>query len=319
MRRILLILLALAIFPAGLRSEPDDSARLPLTIEQYSTEINDVRATVLQLKNDPTQIDPLLQRLPENTWHVNDGGREFQVPTNGLRNELQDWQKKQDPALLDQVAAQLDARIADLQGYEGNARDPAVQRALLNTILARREFSAVHKETWLDRVKRRIFEGLLRLLGKAFASSIPEISNVVVYGLVLIAVLGVGYWMYRSIRENARLETIMPVPLAVSAKEWPVWLSEARAAGARGDWREAVHLAYWSGISFLEAQGAWRADKARTPREYLQLVQENPARRTALRTLTQRLESVWYGMSEADSAVFDQTLADLERLGCPCN
>lgn len=320
MRRVFLILLALSVYPASLRCAPDTSTQAPLTAEQYSSELDELRSAVQQLKDDPTQIDPVLQRIPQDVWHVNDGGRDLQVPSAGLRSNLQEWQKKQDPALLDGVITQLDARIADLRAYRGGTQDVSTQRTVLNTILARREFSSVHGPTWLDRLKQRINEFLFRLLGKAISSSvIPEIGDVVVYGLILIAVLGVAYWMYRSLRDSTKLETIMPVPVGVSAKEWPVWLREARAAGARGDWREAVHLAYWGGISFLEAQGAWRADRARTPREYLQLVQEHPERRTALRALTQRLESVWYGMSQADPAAFDQTLVDLQKLGCPCN
>ena len=137
--------------------------------------------------------------------------------------------------------------------------------------------------------------------------------------LAVCAVLGVAYWMYRSLRESANLETIMPHPVPVSAKQWPLWLQEARAAAARGDFREAVHLTYWSGISFLEAQGAWRPDSARTPREYLRLLPANSERQPALRSLTNRLELVWYGMGDVNSEVFQQSLTELEKLGCPCN
>jgi hypothetical protein len=163
-------------------------------------------------------------------------------------------------------------------------------------------------------------EWLIRFLGRAIASSaIPAISNIVVYGLIAIAVLVLAIWMYRSIRESARLETIMPVAVPVSAKEWPLWLAEARAAATRGEWREAVHLSYWGGISFLEAQGSWRPDAARTPREYLRLLPPTSAHQPALRSLTQKLERVWYGMQAADADSFQQTLAELEKLGCPCN
>jgi hypothetical protein len=39
----------------------------------------------------------------------------------------------------------------------------------------------------------------------------------------------------------------------------------------------------------------------------------------ALRALTRRLEAVWYGMQTADANGFQQTLAELERLGCSCS
>ena len=117
----------------------------------------------------------------------------------------------------------------------------------------------------MDRLKQRITELIIRLLGRAFSSSaVPVISNIVVYGLIALAVLALAYWMYRSVRDSARLETIMPVGAPVSAKGWLLWISEARAAAARGDCRDAIHLAYWAGISFLEMQGAWHPDIART-------------------------------------------------------
>jgi hypothetical protein len=125
--------------------------------------------------------------------------------------------------------------------------------------------------------------------------------------------------MYRSLRDGTRLETIMPVAMPVSAKEWPIWMSEARAAASRGEWRDAIHLAYWGGISFLEAGGAWRPDLARTPREYLRLLPATSAQHPTLHALTVRLEGVWYGMQTASADGFEQTLAELERLGCPCN
>jgi uncharacterized protein DUF4129 len=124
-------------------------------------------------------------------------------------------------------------------------------------------------------------------------------------------------WMYRTIRSSAAHETILAGPLPVSAKEWTVWLAEARAAANRGDWRDAIHLAYWCSISYLEARGVWRPDRARTPREYLRLMPPSSADRPALAALTQGFELVWYGMQDADADAFAQALAQLKKLGCP--
>jgi hypothetical protein len=158
------------------------------------------------------------------------------------------------------------------------------------------------------------------LLGKIFSSSaIPMVSNILVYGLIAVAILAAAYWMYRSLRDGTRLETIMPVAMHVSAKEWSIWMSEARAAAAREQWQDAIHLAYWAGISFLEAKGSWRPDSARTPREYLRLLPASSALHPTLRALTMRLEGVWYGMQIAGADGFEQTLSELERLGCPCH
>ena len=276
-------------------------------------------AQTRKLKNEPQRANEVLKAIP-GAWSVTADNRTFEVSTQNIRRDLGAWQQKPDSELLDRVVQHLETLLYEAAAYEAPAADASSRRVLLNNILARGEFNRVHGQTWVDRLKQRWTELLVRLLGRALSSSaIPTISDVVVYGLIVIAVLVLAYWMYRSVRDGAKLETIMPAAMPVSAKEWPLWISEARAAAARGDWREAIHLAYWGSISFLEMQGAWRPDVARTPREYLRLLPAASDHLPALRALTVRLETVWYGMQAADADVFQQTLAELERLGCPCN
>src|SRR6202521_5702586 len=81
-----------------------------------------------------------------------------------------------------------------------------------------------------------------------------------------LALLAVAYWMYRTIRSNAGVEAIAPLSLSVSSKGWKLWMKEARLAAESGNWRDAIHLGYWCGISFLEAQELWRPATARPPR-----------------------------------------------------
>jgi hypothetical protein len=121
---------------------------------------------------------------------------------------------------------------------------------------------------------------------------------------------------FRFIRRPAAAGSVVPDRPFVSQKESSVWLSEANAAAARGDWREAVRLAYWCAVSFLEDQGAWRPDRARTPREYLRLLPASSDHRPGLTELTRTFELVWYGAEEADSRRFAEALAHLERMGC---
>jgi hypothetical protein len=206
---------------------------------------------------------------------------------------------------------------SDAAAFAAAAPDTSANRARLNGILAAPEFSNIHGPTWLDRMKQRLEGFLLRWLGRAFASSvIPAIGDVAVYGLITLAVLLLAYWMYRVIRNSGELESILPFPLPVSSKEWTLWMAESRAAADRGNWRDAIHLAYWCGVCFLEAQGLWRPDSARTPREYLQLLPSSSEHQPALVALTRSFEVVWYGKQEADADTFSRTLAQLEKLGC---
>jgi hypothetical protein len=96
-------------------------------------------------------------------------------------------------------------------------------------------------------------------------------------------------WRIRLVPESG------PGAGAASARDWQLWLADARRAAAAGLWREAIHFVYWAAISRLEAKRLWPADRARTPREYLALVAPEDPRRTRLATLTGSFERVWYG------------------------
>ena len=294
------------------------SATAPLTVQAYVRTLDTALATVREIKVDPQKAEDLAQSLP-SAWLVEADGRSFEISTDTIRQDLDIWQRKRDDASLDSILRHIETLRYEAAAYETPMPDPVSRRALLKNILSRSEFRNVHGQNWLDRLKQQLTDLLIRLLGRAFSSSvIPVVSNILVYGLIVIAAFALAYWMYRSVRGGARVETIMPTAVPVSAKEWPLWLAEARAAAARGEWRDAIHLAYWGGISFLEAQGAWRPDLARTPREYLRLLPATDNHHAALRALTMRLEAIWYGMQTAGAAGFAQTIAELERLGCPC-
>ena len=86
-----------------------------------------------------------------------------------------------------------------------------------------------------------------------------------------------------------------PAAGAASARDWQLWLEDARRAAAAGLWREAIHFVYWASISRLESRRLWPADRARTPREYLALVAPEDPRKAGLARLTGSFELTWYG------------------------
>ena len=320
MRHFLAIWLFLVV-GFGLKTSPAQmvDASSTLTLTQYIQTLDEALAAVHKLSEESKGAAHLVPTLPA-AWHVEVDGQTYEIPTSSIRRDLGAWQAKPTTASLQLILQHLETLRYQAVAYQDTVPDVASRRSLLNNILARGEFKNVRGESWLDRLKQRFYDFLFRLLGKLVSSSsIPMIGDILVYGLIVIAALAVAYWMYRSLRDGTRLETIMPVNVPVSAKEWPIWMAEARAAGARGEWRDAIHLAYWGGISYLEAQGSWRPDRARTPREYLRLLPANSEHQPALRALTMRLEGVWYGMQAAGADGFEKTLAELERLGCPCN
>lgn len=297
---------------------PAAPAANELTPSQYATELDRLSSAVEKLSR-AEEVPALLNSIP-SVRRVQTAQTTFEVSTQWLSIQLADWQQKPDKELKERIVANLQTLRTDALSLEVPLADSASQRAVLNRILAAKEFQNVHGQTWLDRLKQRIFDSLIRLLGKVFSSStISSISDFLVYGLITLAVLVLLYWMYRTIHDGVELGELDLQAPPISSKPWTVWMAEARAAGDQGNWRDAIHLGYWCGISFLEGQGLWRPDIARTPREYLRLLPSTDTNQEALRSLTRSFELVWYGTQQADAGAFSETLTQLEKMGCRSN
>lgn len=286
-----------------------------LTIPEYRAELERLLAAAQELSHSRTVPDSL-EHLPAS-WRVHTVKHDFEISSEGLRRDIRRYQSQKDAANASAIRARLESLRREIDGFELAPPDISARRSALNSILAQREFNDVHGPTRMDRLKRwmleRIFQVLRRLLR---SSAIPTVGEYFVYALIAAAALALLYLVYVSILRNPGFEEVVPRDLPVSAKEWTIWLSEARAAAARGDWRDAIHLAYWAGISFLEREGFWKADRARTPREYLRLISPQSERRETLTALTRIFELAWYAKRESSEQTFMQTLAELEKLGC---
>jgi hypothetical protein len=266
--------------------------------------------------NGSAAVPDALEHLPQS-WRVHTEQGDFEISSEGLRRDVRRYGSERSVANATDVRVRLETLQREIDGFEKSPPDVSAKRSALASILARPEFGDVHGPTWMDRLKRWLFEKLLRFLGGLFRSSaIPTVGKYFVYALIGAAGLALLYLVYRSIFKNPEFEEVVPRDLPVSAKEWTIWLSEARAAAARGDWREAIHLSYWAGISFLEREGFWKPDRARTPREYLRLISVESAQRETLAALTSIFELAWYAKRETSEATFSQALAELEKLGC---
>jgi hypothetical protein len=250
-------------------------------------------------------------------WRVEASGRSFDVSNAWLLRDVRALRARPDQAARDRMLDRLRVLRSEAVSFQQPSPDASGSRALLNDILNRREFRDIHGPTWLDRLRQRVLQVVFDLIERLFGSSaIPTVSSLLVYALIGIAVIVLAAWTVRSIRRSAAAESVVPDRSLISQKESSVWLSEAHAAAARGNWREAVRLVYWCAVSFLEDRGAWRPDRARTPREYLRLLPPSSEERPGLAALTRTFELVWYGAEEADPQRFAEALAHLERMGC---
>jgi hypothetical protein len=287
-----------------------------LTIAQYRAELDQLLVASQQLDSSGRPVPPSLLDVPQS-WRVRAGQKDFEVPAEGLRRDIRRFEQERSLTAASAIRSRIQILRNDLDGFEAPPPDVSSSREHLAALLARPEFRDVHGPTFVDRLKQRLLAVILRMLEFLFRSSaIPTISKFLVYGLIGLAVLTLGYLAYRQIKSASEPETVVPTDLPVSARSWALWLADARAAAAQDNWREAIHLAYWAGISFLEQQGTWRPDRARTPREYLRLLPGSSEHRESLAALTRVFELTWYAKRDADAGVFSQTMEALERLGC---
>lgn len=176
----------------------------------------------------------------------------------------------------------------------------APERGALNKVLSQREFRDLAEPAPRDTVLEKIGDAINNFFNRVaiFSGRSPWIGRAVLWSFLGAVCVGL-MWGLLQLERRWRIRLVpeqnAPAAGAASARDWQLWLEDARRAAAEGRWREAVHFVYWASISRLESKRLWPADRARTPREYLALVAEEDPRKTALATLTRSFERIWYG------------------------
>jgi hypothetical protein len=289
-----------------------------LSPTEYRQQLHDFGARLDQLQDHPEQAAKLETDVPDHV-SVSDGSSEYSVSYEWLRHQLKQFEHaetKSRSVFLQHIRDRLTSLERAAEGYEAQASPPS-DRQKLEQILARREFKKAHGPNWWDILWDKIQHWFARFFERhPLYGNGNDIFQILVYAAVAVAFSMFAIWLKRRLahrREDVSREII---PFAPSAKGWGSWLAEARASAHRRDWRNAVHLAYWAGISFLEEHGAWKPDRARTPREYLRILGTRKPQYPTLSALTRNFEVIWYGRRDAHAADFNEALQQLEKLGC---
>jgi hypothetical protein len=185
------------------------------------------------------------------------------------------------------------------------------EAAVLKQVLAGREFRNLRetpaRDTWLEKLGNWI-NSFFDVLARTGVHA-PWIGAVLYYGFIGVVCVALVWgliqlerrWRIRLVPDGDR-----PAADAASARDWQLWLEDARRAAAAGQWREAIHFVYWASISRLESRRLWPADRARTPREYLALVAPEDPRKEGLRQLTGSFERTWYGGRAAGESEYQR-------------
>lgn len=206
--------------------------------------------------------------------------------------------------LLQAAEARLTQNIVQADGVAAAppvaAVDHAQERDAMKQVLAGRDFRNLEAPTARDSALEKLGAWLNELFASfgKLQASVAWLGPVLVWGFVLAVCVGL-VWGLMQLERRWRIRLVPesdgPATGAASARDWQLWLADARRAAAAGQWREAIHFVYWAAISRLESKHLWPADRARTPREYLSLVAAEDPRRAGLSTLTGSFERTWYG------------------------
>jgi hypothetical protein len=295
----------------------------------FAAELRRIGNAIETEKAKPTGLAFVRKGLPSH-WGVTTGEHHYYLSAEPLNALLRDAEKAKDAKSMAANAREAADWAFDLanqvNAYARAQTDAASStRAALERILSRREFGGVKGPSAWDLFRRRISRWILEVLSGIFRQigRYPMGATVLFWLIIVAVVLWLALVLFRYWTRRAALEELQVPDSVAFARTWQEWIQTAREAAKRGDYREAVHSAYWAGISFLEDSEVVRKDRTRTPREYMRLVSNSTQlvatgrkTREALSALTVVLEQVWYGGRPANNQDFANALQSVEALGC---
>jgi hypothetical protein len=276
-------------------------------------------------KNEMAALRDLLPR----EWQLSNPEGRYAISTQPLRNQLTELKSEQAKEWVDLLEREVAGYLSP-----NTAKVAPEARKELEKILTRQEYAGVRGPNAWDRFRERVALWISRWLVRLFGGMLgrPITGQIVFWALLIIGVACIGLWLFRFLASRDRIDGLEPSTIMTASRTWQEWLRLARAAANNGDFREAVHAAYWAGVVRLEDAGTLPRDRTKTPREYLRLVKERsasePSRalqtpdaaarnsREPLAALTARLERAWYANRGANAEDFRESMNQLEALGC---
>jgi hypothetical protein len=304
-------------------------ASVYLDASTFGAELQRIGGAIETAKEKPAALGALRKDLPSH-WEVVSGEQHYYVSAEPLKGLLREAEKATDTKNIAAKANEAEEWAFDVasQAKAFAAAKTASGSSAKNTlerILRRREFGGVKGPSALELFRQRVLRWLLKVLGSIFQriGKYPMGVSIFFWALIVGVVLWLALVLFRYWTRRAALEELQSPESVAYSRTWQEWIQAAREAANRGDYREAIHSAYWAGISSLEDSEVVRKDRTRTPREYMRLVSNSTQlaatgrkTREALSALTVVLEQVWYGRRPASNQDFANALQSVEALGC---
>ena len=283
---------------------------------EYRAHVERLQALVAACESDAAACDAKLVGDDERVQ-----GSGFETRWGWLREAVASAHNAGLPGrekLLQEAASRLTEDAAQASGAGAQAGDGfARARAGADRILARPEFRTVTEASYLERQMAAIAEWLDRVFSgvSRFGKRSPWVVPTIEWGAIGLAAVGVLIWVWQTMqRQRLAIRVESSAAAEVWRKEADNWAELARVEAEREDWREAVHCLYWATTVMMEGRKLWRTNRARTPREYLALLEPGSAMQQALRGLTQIFERIWYGLRPAGESDYERARVLFERL-----
>ncbi len=339
---VLAILLGCFFSPAILATQDIAANRSALSLKNYESELDRLTDGVLGLAEHPGGIDAFRNTFPAS-WVVDAGGQQQLEISNKWLNDALSLMAKEPverKRLCEAAAERLQFLKAEAERFANAAAGPddAMARLKLGIILKQREFQRIERENWLAQLWHQIRRWIDWLINRTIGRLIGPgaVRTTLVWLIIGIVFVIAAFWLARSLGRIARTEALRADTLFTPGKTWRDWVREAHVASSKGDYRATVHRAYWAGVYRLADLGIWQLDLAKTPREYLRLLERraiaspdatggDPSQEkvappagsaAALGELTRSMEAVWYGYLPATQRDSDTAFQHLETLGC---
>lgn len=295
---------------------PEETPVRVVTAAEYRNHLASLKMLVAACQKNPTECDAKKVGDDERVE-----GAAFQTRWSWLREELSSAHNAVQPdrgKLLQEAVARLDEDVAladETVAQSGDTFQRARKQA--DEVLSRPEFRTVAQESYWEREIARFWQWVDELFGgvSRFGKRSPWLVPLTEWGSITLAAAGVLMWVLRTMQRQrlaVRIESTASAELW--QKESDNWAELARAEAARQDWRAAVHCLYWATIVMMEGRKLWRQNRARTPREYLLLLEPGSRVQQTLRLLTQTFERIWYGLRPAAESDYASALVLFEEL-----
>ncbi|HTC74647.1 MAG TPA: DUF4129 domain-containing protein [Edaphobacter sp.] len=299
----------------GDRSEETANVRV-VTAAEYRGHLESLKMLAKACEKNPAECDAKKVGDDERVE-----GAGFQTRWSWLREVISSARnatQSDSETQLQEAVARLDEDIV-LAGEAAPQTADAFSRARkqADDVLSRPEFRTVTEASYWQREMARFWQWVAEMFGgvSRFGKRSPWLVPLMEWSFITLACAGLLTWVFRTMqRQRLAVRIESSATSEIWQKESDDWAELARAEAARKDWRAAVHCIYWATIVMMEGKKLWRQNRARTPREYLMLLEPGSGMQQTLRRLTQLFERIWYGLRPAAESDYASALVLFEEL-----